>query len=66
MLSVNTKKGELRVKNVWDTGNGIVHSGHYGAAMIVEEIPNGRLYRCNDGKPDDDFDEIGFSIERVD
>jgi hypothetical protein len=36
-----------------------------GAAMIVEEIPNGRRYRCNDGEPDDDFDDLVFRIERV-
>lgn len=64
-ITVYTKKGELWVKNVWDTGRGIVESWHNGAAMIVEEIPNGRLYKCNDGKPDDDFDDLIFSIELV-
>jgi len=31
--------------------------------MIVEEIPSGRRYKCNDGRADDDFDEIVFRIE---
>ena len=57
---------DLKVHNAWDTGNGTVHYWHNGAAMIVEEIPNGRRYRCNDGEPDEDFDDIVFRIERVD
>ena len=63
---VVSKKGELRVKNVWDRGNGVVDSGHNGAAIIVEELPNGRRYRCNDGHPDEDFDDIVFRLERPD
>jgi hypothetical protein len=56
---------ELQVHNAWDTGNGTVHYWHNGAAMMVEEIPDGRRYRCNDGEPDDDFDDLVFRIERV-
>ena len=63
LLRVQTKKGYCQVKNVWDTGDGVVHSWHNGAAMIVEEIPSGRRYKCNDGRADDDFDEIVFRIE---
>lgn len=55
----------LEVKNVWDTGNGVMESWHNGAAMIVEEIPGGRRYRCNDGYADDDFDDVIFRIERL-
>lgn len=57
---------EIEVKNVWDTGNGVMESWHNGAAMIVEPTPSGRRYRCNDGLADDDFDDIVFRIERVD
>lgn len=61
------------VYNVWESNSHmpgatvrpLVDSGHNGAAMIVEEIPNGRRYRCNDGEPDDDFDDIVFRLERV-
>jgi hypothetical protein len=60
-----SKNGVLRVWNVWDTGDGVVESRHYGAAMIVEQLPNGRRYRCNDGYPDDDFDDLIFRIEVV-
>ena len=59
------KKGGLDVWNVWDVGNGVTHSWHNGAAMIVEEIEGGRRYHCNDGYPDDDFDDLVFTISKV-
>ena len=61
-IKINTRKGELQIKNVWDTGDGVVHSWHNGAAMIVEEIANGRRYLCNDGRADDDFNDLIFSL----
>ena len=63
LLKVQTKKGECQVKNVWDVGDGVMHSWHNGAAMIVEQIASGRRYKCNDGRADDDFDDLIFSIE---
>ncbi len=34
--------------------------------MIVEEIENGKRYKCNDGHPDDaDFDNIVFTVQRI-
>jgi len=59
------KKGILAIKNIWDAGNGSIDSWFGGAAMIVEEIENGRRYRCNDGHPDENFDDIVFTIQRV-
>jgi hypothetical protein len=56
----------INIYNLWDCGNGVVHSWLNGAAMIVEEIPNGRRYRCNDAEADDDFDDIIFRLERLD
>lgn len=55
----------IEVKNVWDTGDGVIHSWHNGAAMIVEHLPYGRRYSCNDGFADDDFDDIVFRLERI-
>lgn len=55
----------IRIYNAWDCGNGVVDFWLNGAAMIVEEIPNGRRYRCNDGEPDDDFEDIIFRLQRV-
>jgi hypothetical protein len=57
--------GDLCIQNGWETGNGVVKSGRGGAAMIVDETPMRRRYRCNDGYPDDDFDDLVFRIERV-
>ena len=39
--------------------------GHNRAAMIVEEIENGRRYRCSDIKADGNFDNIVFTVQRV-
>jgi|SRR5579875_328792 hypothetical protein len=64
-LEVIGKPSTIEVKNVWDVGDGVIHSWHNGAAMIVESLPDGRRYRCNDGFADDDFDDIVFRLERV-
>jgi hypothetical protein len=55
----------LYVRNIWDVGDGVVHSWHAGAAMIVEKECKVRIYRCNDGKIDDDFDDIIFKLEQL-
>lgn len=62
VMLVTSKKGELQVKNVWDTGDGTMDSGHNGAAMIVEGSGTTRRYLCNDGRPDDDFDDLVFRL----
>jgi len=62
-LRVKTMSGFIEVNNMWDVGDGCVHSWHNGAAMIVEDIATGRRYRCNDGHPDDNFDDIVFRLE---
>lgn len=64
-LEVPSKVSTVEVKNVWDVGDGVIHSWHNGAAMIVEPLPSGRRYHCNDGFADDDFDDIVFRLERV-
>ena len=35
---------------------------YYGAAMFTENIDHGKRYYCNDGNPDEDFDDIIFTI----
>jgi len=69
-----TFKNTNRVLNVWNfweqetcIGSGkMKNAWTYGAAMIVEELPNGRRYRCNDWEPDEDFDDLIFRIELLD
>ena len=64
-LTITSKKGELQIKNVWDVGDGTVHSWHNGAAMIVEGDTSSRRYFCNDGRADDDFNDLVFRLEIV-
>ena len=65
ILRVKTKKCECVIKNFWDVGDGVIHSWHNGGAMIVDKMENGFRYRCNDGKNDDDFDDLVFRLEYI-
>lgn len=53
------------IKNIWDMGEGRTSFWINGAAMISEEIPNGRRYYCNDGHPDENFEDIIFTIQKI-
>jgi hypothetical protein len=68
-MTVFTKQGYILVQNIWECSDHLgvkfMNSGVNGAAMIIEEIPNGRRYYCNDGHPDENFDDIIFSIQKV-
>jgi hypothetical protein len=64
-LELLDRPNTVNIHNVWDAGNGVVDSWRNGAAMIVEELPKGRRYHCNDGFADNDFDDIVFRVERV-
>ena len=61
-----SKRKVLDVKNVWDTGSGCIDSWCNNAAMWVEEIEAGYRYHCNDGRYDEDFDDIIFEIHMLD
>lgn len=65
LLQVQTKNNNCQIKNVWDIGDGVMHSWHNGGAMIVEETNSGKRYHCNDGLPDEDFDDLIFCVEVV-
>jgi hypothetical protein len=60
-----TRNGYVEVVNAWDTGDGVRQSWHAGAAIIIEEIKEGRRYLCNDGHLDDDFDDLIFELRLV-
>lgn len=75
-LKVFTKQDFVVIENIWEEETSYLAYGtekhskftNYrvnGAAMIVEEIENGRRYRCNDGAPDEDFDDIIFTVRRL-
>ena len=62
---VESTTGEFKVWNIWRLKGKSMQYGHNGAAMYFEDIPNGKRYFCNDGYPDDDFDDLIFSIEII-
>jgi hypothetical protein len=64
-VCVKSRLGTIQVKNIWEVGDGVVHSWHNGAAMIVSVNGNRRHYRCNDGHADDDFDDLVFALTIV-
>lgn len=81
-LKVITKQDFVWVENIWEqvnsyiagTKDGVpvtrqtpsVEYGHGNAAMIVEEIEGGRRYKCQDGRSEDNFDDIIFTVQKVD
>lgn len=62
-LTVKSKDMQLIIFNVWETEDGTIHHWHNGGAMQIEEKQNCRIYNCNDGYPDDDFNDIIFKID---
>lgn len=79
-LKVFTKKDFVVIYNIWESTSSYLlgtpegedvwkqsKSINYfinGAAMHVEEIENGKRYYCNDGYPDEDFDDIIFTVQK--
>lgn len=59
-----TKNCLLSVYNVWDRGFG-KNSQAQSSGMLVEELVNGRRYKCNDIGFDTKFDKLIFRIERT-
>jgi len=58
-------KTELKVWNIWRIDKGPMSYGHNGAALYFEEEINGKRFYCNDGYPDDDFDDLIFQINWI-
>lgn len=71
-LGVWSKEGTLWVWNVWDyrphevvePPGSIVSHENYGG-MLVETLPSAYRYCCNEGRDDDDYDDLIFRIERT-
>jgi len=68
-VACRTSEGKLWVWNVWQyrgpQGELRLESCENFAGMLVEELPNGYRYRCNEGRDDDDYDDLIFRIERT-
>jgi hypothetical protein len=58
-----SSKGSLSVYNMTEF-RGRQEWWHGGSCMIATEIPGGRRYSCNDFEPDDDFDDLVFTVTR--
>ena len=80
-IKIFTKKSYVKIYNMWETKelifkdkNDNPHSKmlagpadrNNNASMIVEEIENGRRYRCSDGPPPINFNNIIFTITKKD
>lgn len=64
---VESKDGILWVWNVWDNRSEppratLSKVGECG--MLVEGLPDGLRFLCNEGRDDDDYDDLIFRIER--
>lgn len=62
LIECHTKNGCLHLYNIWDKGDGR-ESQSWTAGMLVEELPNGRRYRCNDIGLKTEFDKLVFRVE---
>lgn len=62
-MMVKSKDKVLFVYNVWDTGDGTMHYWHNGGALFIEQLDGWIVYHCNDGHPDDDFEDLIFKIK---
>ena len=64
LIECHTRDNRLHLYNIWDRGKGY-ESQSWTSGMLVEELPNGRRYRCNDIGFDTDFAKLVFRIERI-
>lgn len=64
LMRCHTRSGRLHLYNIWDKGSGR-ESQSWTSGMLVEEIPSGRRYRCNDIGFDSGFSKSVFRLERV-
>ena len=63
LIECHTQNGYVHLYNIWDKGSGR-ESQSWSSGMLVEELPNGRRYHCNDIGFDTTFSRLVFRIER--
>jgi hypothetical protein len=64
LIECHTRNGCLHLYNIWDKGRGL-ESQSWTSGMLVDELPNGRRYRCNDIGFDTTFAKLVFRVEHV-
>ena len=65
-LTVLSTNQVLVIWNIWEAEDGKVRGCSMGAAMLISESEKRRRYSCNDGYPDEDFDDLVFTLECLD
>ena len=65
LCTCHTSDGHLSIYNITTLANGHRISQAASSGMLVEELPCGRRYRCNDIGFDTAFDKLVFRVERV-
>lgn len=67
ILKIQSTSKQFDIKNIWDVGDGTMHSWHAGAAMNIKSLNKGKKeYYCNDGHLDDNLNDLVFSLEKID
>ena len=62
----HTKDGILTLYNIWDSGRGLgLESQSMTSGFLVEDLPNGTRYRCNDIGTDPDFSKLVIQVITV-
>lgn len=56
---------KLIVFNVWDTGNGVMQSGHNGAGIFIEQTNEKIVLNCNDAYPDGSMTDLIFTLTKL-
>jgi len=65
LCKCHTSDGNLSVYNMFIDATGVQMDQAASSGMLVEELPCGRRYRCNDIGFDTAFDKLVFRVERV-
>lgn len=66
VIECHTCNGYLSVYNIFDLGRSPGRMSQTASSgMLVEELVNGRRYRCNDVGFDTNFEKLIFRIERI-
>jgi hypothetical protein len=61
-----TKDGFLSLYNIWDSGRGYKRESlAFSSGMLIDELPNGRRYHCNDIGFETEFDKLVFRLEKT-
>ena len=64
VIECHTQNRCLHIYNIWDRGRGR-ESQAWSSGMLIEDIPNGRRYHCNDIGFETSFDKLVFRVERT-